>query len=116
MRDNAPVRNTCPTIDYIIQLMESAINEANYIMKYSEGDVYISANEVVSCLGDAVNDMENIRSDNAELREWGNDLYYEKEYLERDLDDANRKIEMLEDKVRELECEVDELKNELSER
>jgi chromosome segregation ATPase len=106
--DNAPVKNTCPIIDdvinYIESFRESFSNEDNDI------DFHF-----------ALGVMEDIRSANSELRDWGNDLYRELEELEQErnklidqledsqseLEKANTKIEELEDFITELQEQID---------
>ena len=58
--------------------------------------------------------MENIRSDNQELRQWGNDEYDRAEEAEEERDNAVYKCDQLEDKIDILESEIDYLKDEIS--
>jgi uncharacterized coiled-coil DUF342 family protein len=73
-KDNAPVGNTCGTIDSIISY------------------------------------AEDVRSDNAALREWGNDLYEQLTDMECERDNALAEVETLKDKVSELQDELNEIK------
>jgi chromosome segregation ATPase len=113
MSDKAPIGNTCPTIDSIVSKMEYAKGEAEYINKHKDEDPTQEANTIISELQDAINDMENIRDDNAELRQWGNDEYERAENLESERDDALRDKENLEYEVDELKEKIAELELEL---
>jgi hypothetical protein len=113
-RDNAPITHTCPAIDAIIGLMKYARGEAEYITKYPEEDNTAEARTIIDKLNEAINDMENVRSDNAELRDWGNEEYYRADYAEGERDDALRENELLQDENEELKAKIKELENELS--
>jgi hypothetical protein len=95
-RDNAPIGNTCPSIDAIIGTMEQAKDEAVYIHNNAEGDFLDSANEIIFQLEQAIKEMENIRDANSLLREWGNEQYERADEIQEKLDDALRDIEYLE--------------------
>lgn len=71
MRDHAPVGNTCPMIDHIISLMEVAKMEAEYVLEHPEEDSSSEASEIISKLETAISDIENIRTANSTLRDWG---------------------------------------------
>jgi len=114
-RDNAPIGNTCPTINEVISNMESAKGEAEYIRKNKDEDSTEEANTIISELESAINDMENIRNDNVELRQWGNDEYERAESAESDRDDAIRDKEYLQEEIDELKQKIEELECELSE-
>ncbi len=105
--DNAPVKNTCPIIDDVIIYIE------NFREEFGNEDNDIDFHFALGV-------MEDIRSANSELRDWGNDLYRELEELEQErnklideLDDseselgkANTKIEELEDFITELQEQI----------
>lgn len=81
-RDNAPVPHTCPVIDEVISAIDSVDWEETFWNK-----TYL------------IKRMEDIRSANASLREWGNERQ----------DDC----EKLEDKIEELECKIESLSDEI---
>lgn len=99
--DNAPVGNTCPKIDDVIStiqnLTECDINDEN--------DFFNMSKEIQL----AVNVMENIRSDNSELREWGNELFREKSDLENTVYDLEQRINESENKNLKYSYEIKEL-------
>jgi chromosome segregation ATPase len=102
-RRTAPVKNTCPDIDSVIDTVESAVRELNGIS----------------------DQMEELRTANAALRGWGEDLVKELDDVEDERDDLQRKvdekdheIDNLRDQIKQLEDEIDRLndyKNELLE-
>lgn len=95
--DNAPIGNTCPIIDDVVNYIE------NFREEFSNEDNDIDFHFALGV-------MEDIRSANLELRNWGNDLYQELEELkkERDnlideLDDSEEELERANSKIDELE-------------
>jgi len=50
-----------------------------------------------------------ISSANDSLRTWGNDLYDEKEYFEKELDEANSRNEDLKSEIEQLKSELEDL-------
>lgn len=104
-RDNAPVPHTCPMIDKVISAINSVEWEDNYWSK-----------------DDLIDLMEDIRSANSTLRNWGNEKHLEcneledKIYdLEYDLKYKAEEIETLNNKINELEMVVSKLENEIYE-
>lgn len=85
MRDNSGINETCPIIDNVIRFIDSL----------SDGDVPYQDKK------DAIDYMEEIRSMNAKLREWGNEMYVER----NEIDDEKDKLE---DKCRRLESDLDD--------
>jgi len=99
--DNAPVGHTCPKIDDVIStLKEIYISDE----PMSQGELK-SLEEI----------MEKIRSDNAELRDWGNKQYDELCEMEKDRDYYQNRAEKLESDVLDLKNEIKELEKQLSE-
>lgn len=86
--DNAPIGDTCPTIDNIIGKMDNAKDAAEYIVEHPEEDSTEEARDIIAELVIAISDMEKIRSDNQELRKWRNDEYNRAEDAEGERDDA----------------------------
>lgn len=63
MKDNAPVGHTCPTIDKAISFIKDAVNYLDEEhLTYGEG-----------LLLKAIDYIEEVRSANATLRDWGNE-------------------------------------------
>jgi len=112
-RDNAPIGHTCGSIDDIIDNLNNAIDEAKYIINNPEEDSTEEANIIISTINDVINSMESIRSDNTELRQWGNDEYDRAEDAERELEYLKDSMESLQDENSELRSTVEELEGEL---
>lgn len=97
--DNAPIGHTCPKIDSVIQAIHS---------------LYISSEEMTrQQYTDFEKLMEEIRSANSTLREWGNEECRRADELEKDLDDANRQLDNLKEEIESLKSEIKELENNL---
>ena len=99
--DNAPIGNTCPAIDKIIDKMEEAKNDAKWCMDNPDENSDDELTNIIWNLDYAISDMEQIRSDNSTLRDWGNEIYNEKDELERERDDLLLRIEELESELEE---------------
>lgn len=93
---NVPIQHTCPDIDKYIKYIRWALVTERDIDRFNEEDLRSSActmsNELESC----ISYLEELRASNGELRDWGHDLV-------SDLDDQDKIIGRLEDKVSELE-------------
>ena len=59
--------------------------------------------------------LEKIRSHNGSLRDWGNELYKEREALEDEVDELKEKVNRLESQVDDYRKEVEELDKQLNE-
>ena len=108
MYDNAPIGNTCPLIDSIINRMEQSKSEAEYIRR--DTDNYNDEVSVISYeLDSAISEMEDIRDANSELREWGNEEYERAEYEKDERDNLIKKIEDLREELDNLRAEKEDL-------
>lgn len=96
-RDNSGIDNTCPKIDEVI----SAVNSVNW-----DEDNYWDAKKVIEI-------MEEIRKANTDLREWGNQMYRERDELQDQLDDLERENKDLKSNIDEFEMQVNELENKI---
>lgn len=98
--DKAPVSHTCPMIDGVLDKVKEIYSNSE---EFSKGELtYIETT------------MEKIRSHNSALREWGNELYDEKEELEKsfyELEQEKSKLESinedLQDEIKRLEKIID---------
>jgi chromosome segregation ATPase len=108
--DNAPVGNTCPKIDDVISLVDNLKGyDINNEIEFSDMEIDVkSVNNI----------MENIRSDNSELREWGNELHREKTDLENTVYQLKQRVSELErensnyyDEIKDLEEQISELES-----
>lgn len=107
--DFAPVKPTCPTINGIIDNMETAKNEAEYLLKNVSEDYVEFVRVIFDELHIAISDIELVRDANSELREWGNEQFERVEYAEKELESAQSEVEELKE---ELECLKEQLETE----
>ena len=119
-RRGEPVKNTCPDIDSIISTITAICKQMESCNDEYEKDV------LLQCIKDWKADLESIgvgkwseleelRSANAALRDWGNEMYNDAESLESERDEFERKYEDEKEKVSKLEDEIEDLKSEISE-
>lgn len=119
-RRGEPVKNTCPDIDSIISTITAICKQMESCNDEDKKDA------LLECISDWKADLESIgvgkwseleelRSANAALRDWGNEMYNDAESLESERDDFERKYEEEKEKVSKLEDEVEELRSEISE-
>lgn len=101
-RNEEPVGHTCPKIDRVISFLKSV--EWDDDAAFHDGDTR-----------QMIDVMEQIRSDNGKLRDWGNELCEKRDDLEDEIKDQARKIEDLESEVKSLSRENDELKKDIEE-
>ena len=98
--DNAPIGHTCPKIDDVISMVHNWYSDAEEITK---SDYQIFEKK-----------MEEIRSANSTLREWGNEQCLLAEQWEDDLNSANNQISDLKDEIESLKDELKFLEKELA--
>lgn len=99
--DNAPVPQTCPKIDNVISIITDIYRADEPITK---GEL-----QNIEKL------MEEIRSANSTLREWGNEQYEIAEELEKDRNYYQDEYEKYQLEASDLRQEIKELERELSE-
>lgn len=128
---NEPCSYTCPRIDEIQEDIKRVsglcpVNRSGQVFK-DAGDwtmgvaiEFIEAFAEVDWDGDVVAKLEDLRGDNASLRDWGNDLVKcleqaEEEFidLEKDLKSAESECARLSTENEELQAEIEELKRKL---
>jgi polyhydroxyalkanoate synthesis regulator phasin len=99
--DNAPIGHTCPKIDSVISQIHALYMSSEEMTKqeYAEFEKL----------------MEEIRSANSTLREWGNEENKKAEEFEKDLDYEKSRVANLESEVEDLKKEVESLEKELLE-
>lgn len=85
MRERCPVKHTCNDIDNAI---------------------YNSKN-ISDCTKELEVQLENLRSKNMELREWGEEMARERDEFEEERNDYKRKYEDLFDEFKQLEKELE---------
>lgn len=72
----APIKHTCPDIDRAIKLADEAIKIAEYAMKHVDksSDEYDWFREIINNIEDIEPILEDLRTANAMLREYGEAL------------------------------------------
>jgi predicted nuclease with TOPRIM domain len=95
-RDQTDVPNTCQYIDEVIDTLKTYVD--------NEED-----------LTEALKYCEVIRHHNSTLREFGNELYYQKEDLEEEIEDLENKIENLKEDIESFKEENDRLEDKFDE-
>lgn len=100
MHKREPIKNTCPTIDKCIEDIKRAIEksvDASYSRDTDTMESWIE--DTVWLLGEIMDVLEELRNNNATLREWGcSEAHY---------------VDELEEKIEKLENEIEKLENEL---
>ena len=96
--DNAPVGNTCPIIDDVVSYIE------HFREEFSNEDNDIDFHFALGV-------MEDIRSANLELRNWGNDLYQELEELKKERDNLIDELNDSEEELERANSKIDELED-----
>lgn len=109
--DNSPVGYTCSTIDEVIScinsiedcskaMLEDEITDEKKIELWEDIEYYAL---------DAKRSLESIRKDNSDLREWGNNLYYELEEKDYELQEYKKKFEEMEERYDILVAEFEKV-------
>jgi polyhydroxyalkanoate synthesis regulator phasin len=95
--DNAPIGHTCPKIDSVISIIHSVYTSSEEMSRqeYTEFEKL----------------MEEIRSANSTLREWGNEHYERSEEMEKDYDYTKDRLADAESEIFDLKKEIKELEN-----
>jgi len=88
-RDNSSIPQTCPLINDVIEFID-------YSHEIEDKEELIAQSKVF------IDVMEDIRKHNEDLRSWGNEMYIEKEYREKEIENLNSKIEDLLNEINEL--------------
>lgn len=94
----APVKHTCPDIDKCIKIINEAIKTAEYGMKENDrkSDNWNLFTEIINSIEDCEGILEQLRSDNDELRAWGTEQ-------EDNVESCGTYINELEEKIKKLE-------------
>lgn len=139
MRAKGPIGYTCPSINNAIDEIKSVISNLIQYENMSKEDLieFLSNEDNFQGFKDEISDnlktlkelaegdnciLENLRSDNSELRDWGSELSEEKNSLENDnyrlnyqIDDMKNEISSLNNTVEDLENQIIDLQYEISE-
>lgn len=96
-KDRCPVGNTCPFIDDVLDFLKNIENLEDSDYKWIKKQ------------------LENLRTQNSALRDWGNDEQNKVNELKSEAEKAERKISDLESTVSDFEERIKELKAEIKE-
>jgi DNA repair exonuclease SbcCD ATPase subunit len=94
----APIKHTCPDIDKAIKHMKDALTEALANIEDQTARKWITSD-----IDSAIDYVEDLRSSNDSLRQWGKELEEEMESHANYTNDLEKKIEDLEQKIAEME-------------
>jgi hypothetical protein len=81
----APVRNTCPDIDSVIKSIREAMTMVKDADDLTLSQISDAFSAVYYLLDGLENQLEDLRSDNSSLRNWGLELEERVEELENEL-------------------------------
>ncbi len=98
-RDHAPVGVTCPMIDQVIDKLTRLMQSEQALERYE--------------LDDLEKTLNKIRNHNAELRQWGNDLYKETQEAEVRISNLEGELETLKQDLNDLKDENADLSSSL---
>lgn len=118
-RNTEPVRHTCPDIDRIISSILSICKEIDHCDTDDSVEDLLSQmrnweSDLESIARGNNCDLENLRSSNSALREWGQEMYNEAENLESEVYKLNDQISELESVISELKDTLVDLEDEIS--
>jgi len=108
------VKFTCPDINKIIDIVLSAIESAENGKESNELEyVYDCFNDIINGLSNIENMMEDLRSDNSELRDYGSEQAYIVDEKEKEIDILTEEKQSLYYQLNESEIRIKELENEI---
>jgi len=95
--DYAPIGNTCPIIDTVINWIESIDWDEN---NDEQTEYKIQSKEIVA-------EMEKIRQANTKLRQWGNELQMQIFDIDKDNDYLRKQEKTLTDEIEYLKTQIE---------
>ncbi len=119
-RKTEPVKHTCPDIDRMIGTITSIVKQMNSCDSEDEKETLLEQisdwKHDLECIGVGNRcDLEDLRSSNSALRDWGQDMYNDAEARENERDEFEKECETLKDKISDLEKENSKLIDEIDE-
>ena len=89
----APINNTCPDIDKVIEGIEEAEKlSSDFYTNFTDkkvSDIEEAFQDIANALFGLTNTMEELRNANSTLRDWGEKNEEEVDRLESELEEAN---------------------------
>lgn len=101
-----PIRYTCPDIDVVV---EQAKEIQSTCKSPEDGEHELNYRWISDLASDIISQIEDLRSSNSTLRDWGNDINDEFETVEKERDDLQQMVWNLEDDISDLKHEIKEL-------
>jgi predicted nuclease with TOPRIM domain len=89
----APIKNTCPDIDKLLKRIKNLRGDLKQIPE-EEADIRWLFDNIDSELYTIAGEMEDLRSSNETLREWGKEMEEEAESLQVQLSELEEKLEL----------------------
>ena len=102
-----PIKYTCPDIDSVIEWIDDAIKSCDSKSDLENYTYEERINDVKYYLRGCFDKLEELRSANSTLRDWGNDINNELEEVEKERDEALDKVANLEDEIEDLKTQLD---------
>ena len=102
-----PIKYTCPDIDSAKEWIESAItvcNSKSDLENYTHDERYEDIKHYLNGIPDM---LEDLRTSNSTLRDWGNDINDELEIVENEKNNFENKISELEDEIENLKTQLE---------
>lgn len=104
----APVKNTCPVIDKVLKGIQSAQQDIKRTIDAQELEVaHSEAKDAYDNLYRLDDLMEQLRSDNSALRDWGHDEAKKVDDLEQELEDLRSENEDLKAEIEKLQIKLE---------
>lgn len=112
---SAPVKHTCPDIDKVIGRIQSALNAADKGKDITERKTpeWYLFDEITDHLYRMEDSLEELRTANGALRDWGYDLEREIKEAENNQANTEKELQKAESDRRDLELEIADFKKEL---
>lgn len=110
-RKTEPVKHTCPDIDRLIGTITRIVKEMDSCDNEDEKGLLLD--QISDWKSDLGNigvgnrcELEDLRSSNSALRDWGQEMYNDAESLEAERDEIQSKYDKVLDRISELEEEL----------
>lgn len=113
MRDNAPIKNTCPDIDKVVSAVKTIQRLCKLDGTETEEDLVNIISDIESEIFGQDGAMEELRDANSRLRDWGNSEHERANESEEEAYSLRKEITNLEEEKTDLEKNLANLEYEL---
>jgi chromosome segregation ATPase len=119
-RKTEPVKHTCPDINRMIITITDIVKQMNSCNSEDEKETLLEQitdwKHDLECIGVGNRcDLEDLRSSNSALRDWGQEMYNDAEERENERDKYEEECESLKDEISDLEKENSKLIDKIDE-